>query len=129
MNPEMSKKQAQFFAGLILLCTLTAVLVLAIDYQIKGAIIEQANNLRRDIDRLQSGQRTTTAGSNGSGNYPANHVSYPADLVRSRDARMETPGPDNQDNREDNTQEIRTPKPSRADGASPVPGTDQQSES
>lgn len=89
-TPPMSRKQAQFFAGIIIICTVVAALILVIDYQIKGAIIEQANRLRKEIEGF--GQKPTAAGSNRPAHNPDHHVSYPSDLVRSGDAGMETAG-------------------------------------
>lgn len=129
MNSDMSKKQAQFFAGLILICTITAALVLVIDYQIKGAILEQANRLRLEIEDWQRGQGTKTTGSNRPDNHAGNDVSYPADLVHSGTTGVEANGHSSPGNREGKATHVRTARPSRANGASSIPGTDQQSES
>lgn len=120
----MSKKQAQFFAGLILICTVTAALVLVIDYQIKGAILEQANRLRLEIEGWQRGQSTAATGSHGSGNHTDNHVSYPSDLVDSGNARVETPCDYGQPNGTGNAQEIRTAKPRGTTRRSPISDED-----
>lgn len=121
---DMSKKQAEFFATIILVCTITAVLVLAIDYQIKGAILEQSNKLRLDMERFLNGQSTAATGSHRSGNHTDNHVSYPSDLVDSGNARVETPRDYGQPNGTGNAQEIRTAKPRRTTRRSPISDED-----
>jgi hypothetical protein len=106
--PQMSKKQAEFFALIILICTVTAAFILIIDYQIKGAILEQATRLRKMIE---DGQTTAAANGYRPGNNLANEPAYPADMVGSRDAGMETASPDKTSN--------GTPPPSRTRAAKP----------
>lgn len=90
--PGMSKKQAEFFAILILICTVTAAAILVIDFQIKGAILEESNKMRRAIEGWQRGQRTTTAnGSRSDGNDRYNPA-YPSDMVDSGTTGMEETG-------------------------------------
>lgn len=88
----MSRKQAQFFAGLIIICTITAALVLVIDYQIKGAILEQANKLRHEIEGWQRGQNPASTSGNRLDSHPDNHVPYPSHLVDSGTTRVEASG-------------------------------------
>lgn len=124
--PPMSKKQAQFFAGLIIICTITAALVLVIDYQIKGAILEQANRLRLEIEGWQRGQNPAAASGNRSDSDAGNDVSYPSDLVDSGTTRVETSSPHSASNGQGKTQEIRTTKPGRNTRRSPIQGTGEQ---
>lgn len=85
---DMSKKQAEFFTILIIICTVTAAAILIIDYQIKGAILEESNRMRKAIEAFY-GQRPAAA--NGSRPYrnPDNDPAYPADMVGSRATGME----------------------------------------
>jgi len=121
---DMSKKQAEFFATLILICTITAVLVLAIDYQIKGAILEQSNSLRRDMERFLNGQSPAATGSHRSSNHADNHVSYPSDLVDSGNARVETAGHNAASNGQGDPTEIRATKPRGTTRRSPISDED-----
>jgi hypothetical protein len=121
---DMSKKQAEFFATLILICTITAVLVLAIDYQIKGAILEQSNKLRLDMERFLNGQSAAATGSHRSSNHSDNHVSYPSDLVDSGDARLETTGHNEASNGTGDPTKIRTAKPRGTTRRSPISDED-----
>jgi hypothetical protein len=89
---DMSKKQAEFFTVLILICTVTAAAILIIDYQIKGAILEESNRMRREIEGYYSGQRATPAGGNRPDRDSGNDVSYPSDLVDSGTTGVEKTG-------------------------------------
>ena len=120
--PDMSKKQAEFFATLILVCTITAALVLVIDYQIKGAILEQATRLRLEIEGWQRGQKPAAASGNRSDSHPDNHVHYPSDLVGSRTTRVEASGHNGSANKQDTAPFGPRPKPDRTTGHSPIPG-------
>lgn len=124
--PPMSKKQAQFFAGLIIICTITAALVLVIDYQIKGAILEQANRLRLQIEGFQRGQNPATASGNRSDSDVGDHVSYPADLVDSGTPRVEASSAHSANNGQGKAQEIRTTKPRGTPRRGPIPGDGEQ---
>lgn len=118
---DMSKKQAEFFAILIVLCTITAALVLVIDYQIKGAILEQANRVRRDIEGWQRGQSAATASGNRSDSDAGNHVGYPSDLVDSGTARVETSGSNGSANGQNHPKTSRTSEPGGTARRGPIP--------
>lgn len=85
---QMSKKQAEFFTVLILICTVTAAAILLIDFQIKGAILEESNRLRKIIEG-HYGQRPAAANGNRPYRDPDYNPAYPADMVDSRATRME----------------------------------------
>jgi hypothetical protein len=89
MMGEMSKKQIEFFVILIWLAVLTAIAILVIDFQIKGAIVEQALKLREVVN----GQTSEATASQRSDNNGANNPPYPSNMVDSRDAGMEAGGP------------------------------------
>jgi hypothetical protein len=85
MMGEMSKKQIEFFVILIWLAVLTAIAILVIDFQIKGAIVEQAIKLREVVN----GQKGETTASQRSDNNGTNNSPYPSDMVGSGHAGME----------------------------------------
>lgn len=89
MMGEMSKKQIEFFVILIWLAVLTAIAILVIDFQIKGAIVEQAIKLREVVN----GQTSETTASQRSHNNGTDNTTYPSNLVDSRDAGMEADSP------------------------------------
>lgn len=112
--PEPSRKQLEFFGILIFVCTLTAAAILIIDFQIKGAILEESNRLRKIIE-----QNTARATIRRTYDYDRYNLDYPADLVPSGDSGLETEGVP----ASDNGQGRKTGK--RASESSPDPGTDQ----
>ncbi len=94
---EMSKKQVEFFTIIICIAVVTATAILVIDFQIKGSILEQANNFRRQYEEWQSGQTGTATASKRSSNNGHNDSAYPSDLVGSGHAVVETAGDSNDD--------------------------------
>ena len=118
-EPVMSKKQAEFFAYLILICTVTAILVLVIDYSIKGAILQESNALRRVIEG--HGQGTKATNSDGSSANATDNVAYPADLVDSRTPRMEEARLDPASNGTGPKAARRPANPKTKDGPSGIP--------
>jgi hypothetical protein len=109
---DMSRKQAEFFTLLILICTVTAALILVIDFQIKGAILEESNRLRRMID----GQETAAANGSRPDNHHHNDPDYPADLVRGRDAGLEKASPIQAGNGQGKPSRAKRPQPRGNDG-------------
>jgi hypothetical protein len=85
MMGEMSKKQIEFFVILIWLAVLTAIAILVIDFQIKGAIVEQAIKLREVVN----GQKGEATASQRSDNNGTNNPPYPSNMVDSGHAGME----------------------------------------
>ena len=120
--PELSKKQLEFFAWLILICTVTAIIVLAIDYQIKGAILEQSNALRREIEAWRSGQSTAPTDGNRSDNHAGNDPAFPADLVDSGATGVETPSDNHVGNGASPATASRAAKSRSANGRGRVQG-------
>jgi hypothetical protein len=105
MMGEMSKKQIEFFVILIWVAVLTAIAILVIDFQIKGAIIEQAIKLREAMN----GQTGKTTASQRPDNNGSNNAAYPNDMVASGNARMEA----------------KRSVPSRQNGANPLISRDE----
>lgn len=112
---DMSKKQAEFFALLILICTVTAAFILLIDFQIKGAILEESNRMRRAIE-----QHATSANGVRPGNNGSNDTDYPADLVRGGTTIVETTGNIHVTDGSNTTQNGSQSKPQRNARRSPV---------
>lgn len=117
---EMSKKQLEFFTFLILICTVTAALILLIDFQIKGAILEESNRLRRVIE-----SHPTSANGSRFADNTSDDTAYPADLVRSGTASMETSGHSESANGKSPAQGSRRAKPRANDGSGSVSDSDQ----
>lgn len=89
---EASKRQLEFFAFIIWIAVLTAAAILIIDFQIKGAILDQVTNFRRQYEEWQSGQAGKATASKRPDNHRNNDVAYPGDMVAGRDASVETAG-------------------------------------
>ncbi len=85
---ELSKRQAQFYTVILLVAIIIAVTIMAVDFGIKGAILEESNALRKVIN----GQR---AAQNGATNYPADDVAFPRDVLGDDASRMEARGSSN----------------------------------
>lgn len=120
---QMSKKQAEFFTILILICTVTAAAILIIDYQIKGSILEQSNRMRKDLERFY-GQRPATANSSRHDSNDSDNPGYPADMVGSGTTGMETAStfsalPDGSNG----SSKTRRARAARQDGPGSVPGS------
>ena len=119
---DMSKKQAEFFTALIIICTVTAALILVIDYQIKGAILEESNRMRKDLE-THYGQRTAAANGGRFDRNPGDNPAYPSDLVGSGTTGMEETSANGRMPRETPATPKRRPRAAREDGPSGVPGT------
>lgn len=118
---EMSKKQAEFFTALIFICTVTAAVILLIDYQIKSAILEESNRMRKEIERYY-GQRPAAANGGRFDRNPSNDPAYPADLVDSRATGMEETGTIPGSNGTGPASKPRRTRATRPDGPGSVPG-------
>jgi hypothetical protein len=86
---ELSKKQAEFWAALIVLCIVTALVVMLVDFGIKAAILEESNALRLVIERERSGQSADTAAQNGANNNASNNGPIPANVLDNEPTGME----------------------------------------
>ncbi len=90
--PDMSKRQAEFFTVLIIIATLTAAAILVIDFQIKGAILEQASRFRQQYEEWQNGQSSARPANSRADYHRADNGAYPSDMVASGNAGMEAAG-------------------------------------
>jgi hypothetical protein len=121
---QMSKKQAEFFTILILICTVTAAAILIIDYQIKGSILEQSNRMRKDLERFY-GQRPAASDSSRYDSNDRNDPAYPSDMVGSGATGMEATGPIPGSNGTSTARKSGGAKRTRETGSSGVPGSGQ----
>lgn len=123
---DMSRKQLEFFTALIWIALLTAIIVLAIDFQIKGSILEQANAFRRQYEEWVRGQTGQAATDKRPDNYRANDPAYPSDMVPGGHAVVEAPGHNGSGMETGSASTPRPSKPRRATGRSPVSGDGEQ---
>jgi hypothetical protein len=86
---DMSKKQLEFFTILIWIAVVTAAIILVIDFQIKGSILEQTLGFRRQYEEYQRGQKGTSTASQRSDNHGNNNPAYPSDMVGSGSSVVE----------------------------------------
>jgi len=94
---EMSKKQAEFWVAMIVLCIVVAVAILLVDFGIKSAILEESNRLRLSIEEAMRGQKPAGANESGADNVAPNNPPYPADVLVVEPSRMEKGVSDNGD--------------------------------
>lgn len=85
----MNEKQLKLLTVLAGVFLGTAILLLVVDYQLKNAVIEEANKLRRII-RYGQGNEGSDSLRNSSDDYW--NGPFPADMVVGRNARMEEAG-------------------------------------
>jgi hypothetical protein len=81
----MSERNLKILTALAIVFMATAIGLLIVDYQLKNAVVEEANKLREVINgQRNAGSTSVRTSDNGSGNG-----GFPADLVDSGDAGME----------------------------------------
>lgn len=88
---EMSKKQAEFWVALIVLCTIFAVAILLVDFGIKSAILEESNRLRIKIEDWERANGRKSAGTNevGNANDASDNYPLPSDVLVVDTSRLE----------------------------------------
>jgi hypothetical protein len=80
----MSKKQAEFWVALIILCIIFAVAITLVDFGIKASILEQSNKLRLDMEAWEvriSGRQPTGTDEVRASNDAPNNTSIPGDVL------------------------------------------------
>jgi hypothetical protein len=87
---EMSRKQAEFWVAMIVLCIIVAVAILLVDFGIKSSILEESNRLRLQIEEWSRGQKPTGANESGAANVAPNDPPYPSDVLVVESPGMET---------------------------------------
>jgi hypothetical protein len=81
---ELSKKQAEFWAFIIIMCTAAAIAVLLLDFGIKSAILEESTRLRLLIEGEEvrrSGHKRAEANANGATNDAPHDAAIPSDVL------------------------------------------------
>jgi hypothetical protein len=121
---QMSKKQAEFFTILIIICTATAAAILLIDFQIKGAILEESTRMRKELERYY-GQRPAAANASGHDSNAGNDLSYPSDLVAGRATGVEETGSLHVSNGKGPAPKSGRARSTGKDGPGSIPGTGQ----
>lgn len=124
---EMSKKQAEFWVALIVLCIIFAVAILLVDFGIKAAILEESTRLRltiEDEEVRRSGRNTTGANAVGIDNDRSNDPAFPADVLVDNPSRMEKGSSANGDKTPGTNPRKRRAQPSRPSSSRTIPNGD-----
>jgi hypothetical protein len=89
---EMSKKQAEFWVALLVLCLIFAVAITLVDYGIKASILEQSNRIRLLIEEweINHGRNATGANEVRTNDDPDNNTPIPSDVLVVNPPGMET---------------------------------------
>lgn len=90
---EISKKQAEFWAFIIIMCTVAAIAILLVDFGIKTAILEESNKLRLVIEEEEvrrNGRKHAGTNASGSPNDANNDAPVPGDVLVDDTTGMET---------------------------------------
>lgn len=86
---EMTKKQTEFWAFIIMLCLAVSIAVLLIDFGIKAAILEESTRLRLIIEE-NSGRKSEKPASSGTDNDADIDSSMSPDLLVEHTPSVET---------------------------------------
>lgn len=111
---NLSKKQAEFWAALIIICTIVAVLILLIDFSIKTAILQESTKLRLMIEEWErAGGFDRKANTTGATNDAPIDSPNAGSLLVAEPTGMETGSSPNGSAAPDLPSEEVKPKPSR----------------
>lgn len=113
---EMSKKQAEFWVALLVLCIIFAVAILLVDFGIKSAILEESTRLRlviEDEEVRRSGRKPAGTNAVGANNDRGNDVPFPSDVLVDHPPGMEKGSSPNGDKTPGATTRKRRAQPSR----------------
>jgi hypothetical protein len=86
---EMTRKQVEFWSVLLAGMIGVAILVLLIDFQIKGAILEQSTQFRREYESYLRGRIPTSANASGASDVTSDDSAIHPDLLVDDSSRME----------------------------------------
>lgn len=86
---EMTKKQTEFWAFIIMICLAVSIAVLLVDFGIKAAILEESTKLRLLIEE-NSGRKSQESASGRTDNDADINSSVPPDLLLEYIAPVET---------------------------------------
>ena len=110
---QMTKKQAEFWVALLVLCIIVAVAVLLVDFGIKAAILEESNKLRLTIEGIERGQSAGGAAQDRADNNTSNDATISSDVLVGDTPGMEAGSADNPATVNGQSQATRRPKPRR----------------
>lgn len=89
---EITKRQAEFWSFILLVCIAVSCLVLLVDFGIKAAILEESNKLRLTIEEEEvrrSGRRRAEANANGDANDSPDDPPIPGNVLVVQPTGME----------------------------------------
>lgn len=108
----MTKKQAEFWAFIIIMCTMAAFAILIVDFGIKSAILEESIRLRLIIEE-HSGHKLSQPNDSGATNDAPDNPSFPSDVLVVNPERMEAGNDTNRSAQATHRSANRNSKPSR----------------
>lgn len=122
----MSKKQAEFWVALIVMCIIFAIAILLVDFGIKAAILEESNRLRLVIEEevRTSGRNATGANAGRAANDGNNHPAFPADVLVEHSTGMEEGSSANGDTAPNTGTRKRRAQPARPSRPRTIPNGD-----
>jgi hypothetical protein len=86
---ELSRKQTEFWAVVLIVCLVTAVAVTLLDFSIKASILEESNALRIEIERWYRGRLGETTAQNGDDTNSRIDAPFPGDVLDIDASRLE----------------------------------------
>jgi hypothetical protein len=117
---EMTKKQAEFWAFIIIICSMTALAILIVDFGIKSAILEESTRLRLTIEE-HSGHKRQKSDDSRTANDPSDDSHISGDVLVVNSQRMEKGNVHNGAEKASNGSPDRESKPSRSVGRRTIP--------
>lgn len=85
----LTRKQMEFWSILLAMAIGVSVLILIIDFGIKGAILEESTRLRLRIEEWERGRSADKANANGASNDAPVIAPFPSDLLVDNGSRVE----------------------------------------
>lgn len=114
---ELSKKQLEFWAVLLIIILSASVLIMLVDFGIKAAILEESTRLRLKIEEWEKGGRNPTkANASGASNDVAIDTPFPSDLLVVNPSRVEKGNVPNGTTKKAASPRRRQPKPNGPSG-------------
>lgn len=86
---DINKRQAEFWATLIIICTVVAIAVLLLDFGIKAAILEESTRLRLKIEEWEIGRKHQETNASGVGDDATVNSPIPGSLLVEHSPGME----------------------------------------
>lgn len=117
---ELTKKQAEFWAFIIIMCTMAAMAILLVDFGIKSAILEESTRLRLTIEE-HNGQQRQESNASGVANDAPNDPPFPSDVLVEYPKRMEAGNDTNGSAKAARRPANRPTKPGGSSGSGTIP--------